>query len=64
MSNEIQEVIKDFRDISSKKNNIDLELIGFDKFLSNEETTSNKRFFLNATSILILNRYQKEIKSS
>lgn len=32
MSKEIQEVIVDFRDISSKKNNIDLELIGFEKF--------------------------------
>ena len=64
MSNEIQEVITDFRDISSKKNNIDLELIGFDKFLSVDETSSNKRFFLNATSILILNRYQNEIKSA
>ena len=64
MSNEIQEVITDFRDISSKRNNIDLELIGFDKFLSVDETSSNKRFFLNATSILILNRYQNEIKSA
>ena len=64
MSNEIQEVIADFRDISSKKNNIDLELIGFDKFLSVDETSSNKRFFLNATTILILNRYQNEIKSA
>ena len=64
MSSEIQEVITDFRDISSKKNNIDLELIGFDKFLSIDETSSNKRFFLNATSILILNRYQNEIKSA
>jgi hypothetical protein len=64
MSNEIQEVITDFRDISSKKNNIDLELIGFDKFLSVDETSSNKRFFLNATTILILNRYQNEIKSA
>ena len=64
MSNEIQEVITDFRDISSKKNNIDLELIGFDKFLSNDETNTNKRFFLNATTILILNRYQNEIKSA
>ena len=32
MSKEIQEVIVDFRDITSKTNNIDLELIGFDKF--------------------------------
>ena len=32
MSKEIQEVIVDFRDISSKKNNIELELIGFEKF--------------------------------
>ena len=32
MSKEIQEVIVDFRDISSKINNIDLELIGFEKF--------------------------------
>ena len=64
MSSEIQEVITDFRDISSKKNNIDLELIGFDKFLSVNETSSNKRFFLNATTILILNRYQTEIKSA
>jgi hypothetical protein len=64
MSSEIQEVITDFRDISSKKNNIDLELIGFDKFLSIDETSSNKRFFLNATTILILNRYQNEIKSA
>ena len=63
MSSEIQEVITDFRDISSKRNNIDLELIGFDKFLSIDETSSNKRFFLNATTILILNRYQNEIKS-
>jgi hypothetical protein len=64
MSNEIQEVITDFRDISSKKNNIDLELIGFDKFLSVDETSSNKRFFLNSSTILILNRYQNEIKSA
>jgi carbonic anhydrase len=64
MSNEIQEVITDFRDISSKRNNIDLELIGFDKFLSKDDTSSNKRFFLNATTILILNRYQNEIKSA
>ena len=64
MSSEIQEVITDFRDISSKRNNIDLELIGFDKFLSIDETSSNKRFFLNATTILILNRYQNEIKSA
>jgi hypothetical protein len=64
MSSEIQEVITDFRDISSKKNNIDLELIGFDKFLNIDETSSNKRFFLNATTILILNRYQNEIKSA
>ena len=64
MSSEIQEVITDFRDISSKRNNIDLELIGFDKFLSVDETSSNKRFFLNATTILILNRYQTEIKSA
>ena len=32
MSKEIKEVIRDFRDVSSKKNNINLELIGFDKF--------------------------------
>jgi hypothetical protein len=64
MSKEIQEVIVDFRDISSKKNNIDLELIGFDKFLSNDDTSSNKRFFLNSTTILILKRYQDDIKSS
>ena len=64
MSNEIQEVIKDFRDISSKRNNIELELIGFEKFLSTKENKSNKRFFLNATSIIILKRYQDEIKSS
>jgi len=64
MSNEIQEVIKDFRDISSKRNNIDLELIGFEKFLSNDENNSNKRFFLNASTILILKRYQDQIKSS
>jgi len=32
MSKEIQEVIVDFRDINSKRNNIELELIGFDKF--------------------------------
>jgi MFS superfamily sulfate permease-like transporter len=32
MSKEIQEVIVDFRDITSKRNNIDLELIGFEKF--------------------------------
>ena len=31
MSKEIQEVIVDFRDIS-KTNNIELELIGFEKF--------------------------------
>ena len=64
MSNEIQEVIKDFRDISSKRNNIELQLIGFEKFLSNDEEKSNKRFFLNATSIIILKRYYSEIKSS
>ena len=64
MSNEIQEVITDFRDISSKRNDIDLELIGFDKFISNNENLSNIRFFLNATTILILNRYQNEIKSA
>ena len=64
MSNEIQEVIKDFRDISSKRNNIELELIGFEKFLSNDEEKSNKRFFLNATSIIILKRCYSEIKSS
>ena len=64
MSKEIQEVMKDFRDITSKKNNINLELIGFEKFLSTEETNSNKRFFLNASSIIILKRFQNEIKSS
>ena len=32
MSKEIQEVIVDFRDITSKTNNIELELIGFEKF--------------------------------
>lgn len=32
MSKEIQEVIVDFRDITSKTNNIDLDLIGFEKF--------------------------------
>tara|TARA_B100001093_G_scaffold430407_2_gene426080 strand:+ start:1655 stop:3244 length:1590 start_codon:yes stop_codon:yes gene_type:complete len=32
MSKEIKEVIRDFRDVSSKKNDINLELIGFDKF--------------------------------
>jgi len=32
MSKEIQEVIVDFRDITSKKNNIELEMIGFEKF--------------------------------
>ena len=36
MSNEIQEVIKDFRDINSKKKNISLELIGFEKFFTEE----------------------------
>lgn len=41
MSNEILEVIKDFRDISSKRNNIDLELIGFDKFLPNDDIKSS-----------------------
>ena len=33
MSKEIQEVIVDFRDITSKTNNIDLDLIGFLKSL-------------------------------
>ena len=28
----LKEVIRDFRDVSSKKNDINLELIGFDKF--------------------------------
>ena len=39
MSKEIQEVIVDFRDITSKTNNIDLDLIGFEKFelISGEE---------------------------
>ena len=38
MSKEIQEVIIDFRDITSKTNNIELDLIGFDKFdLINEK---------------------------
>jgi carbonic anhydrase len=32
MSKEIQSVIVDFRDITSERNNIDLELIGFEKF--------------------------------
>ena len=32
MSKEIQEVIVDFRDITSKDNNIELEMIGFEKF--------------------------------
>ena len=32
MSKEIQEVIVDFRDITSKNNNIDVKLIGFEKF--------------------------------
>ena len=41
MSNEILEVIKDFRDISSKRNNIDLELIGFDKFLPSDDIESS-----------------------
>lgn len=41
MSNEILEVIKDFRDISSKRNNIDLELIGFDKFLPSDDIKSS-----------------------
>ena len=41
MSNEILEVIKDFRDISSKINNIDLELIGFDKFLPSDDIESS-----------------------
>ena len=41
MSNEILEVIKDFRDISSKINNIDLELIGFDKFLPSDDIKSS-----------------------
>ena len=64
MSKEIQEVIVDFRDITSKRNDIDLELIGFEKFLSNDENDSNKRFFLNATSIIILKRFQDEINTS
>ena len=55
MSNEIQEVITDFRDISSKKNNIDLELIGFDKFLSVDETSSNMK--LNLLPMKILFRF-------
>jgi MFS superfamily sulfate permease-like transporter len=36
MSKEIQEVIKDFRDINSKKKNISLDLIGFEKFFTEE----------------------------
>ena len=36
MSKEIQEVIKDFRDINSKKKNISLDLIGFEKFFIEE----------------------------
>ena len=32
MSKEIKEVIRDYRDISSKKKDIKLELIGFEKF--------------------------------
>ena len=64
MSKEIQEVIVDFRDITSKRNDIELELIGFEKFLSNDENDSNKRFFLNATSIIILKRFQDEINTS
>ena len=32
MSNEIIDLIRDFKEITSKRHNIDLQLIGFDKF--------------------------------
>tara|TARA_Y100000768_G_scaffold379602_1_gene355556 strand:- start:1858 stop:3447 length:1590 start_codon:yes stop_codon:yes gene_type:complete len=37
MSKEIKEVIRDFRDISSKKKDIKLDLIGFEKFFDDEQ---------------------------
>ena len=37
MSKEIKEVIRDFRDISSKKKDIKLDLIGFEKFFDEEK---------------------------
>tara|TARA_Y100000589_G_scaffold76590_1_gene70367 strand:- start:6570 stop:8207 length:1638 start_codon:yes stop_codon:yes gene_type:complete len=42
MSKEIKEVIRDFRDVTSKKNNINLELIGFEKFGFDSEKKENK----------------------
>ena len=41
MSKEIKEVIRNFKDVTSKKNNINLELIGFDKFGFDSDKTKD-----------------------